>query len=321
METVKAVVFNKHGIGNLVRVRRFPKAGETVRALEWHFGQDAGKGTNVAVALGRLGIRNAFVCTVGDDEGGRLGAQWMGEAGVDLTHYRMCREVTTDTGLVITQSNGENMIIGSQEHACRTSRAELFAAIDDYPEARFFLSGLEIDGQLPVEGCRYAKSRAMTTLLNASPLSGELQPLDCVDYLFVNEIEGAELAGDCGAAADSGQIAGTVRRRYGPGTVVMTLGARGCILCGPEGTRHLPSYDVACVDSIAAGDGFMAAFAAGLAWGMTSVAAADWANRYSAVMVSRKGAILSYPTTEEVWRLSSDYTIRRTHEGGGADVL
>ena len=70
MERIKAIVFNKHGVGHMTRVARFPRPGETVRALEWHFGEDAGKGTNVAVALGRLGVKSAFVCKVGADEGG-----------------------------------------------------------------------------------------------------------------------------------------------------------------------------------------------------------------------------------------------------------
>ena len=316
MDTVRALVFNKHGIGHMTRVARFPRPGETIRALEWRFGEDAGKGTNVAVALGRLGIKSAFVCKVGADDGGALGAKWLKGAGVDLKHYKMSQQVTTDIGLVITQSDGENMIIGSAQHPCYTSREELFAAIDDYPEAEFFLTGLEIDQRLPIEGCRYARSRGMTTLLNASPLTDEIrQPLDCVDYLFVNALEGVQLSGAEKKDHSWYQIAELVRRRHHPKTVVMTLGAKGCIVCRGDGGRFFASYEATCVDSIAAGDGFMAAFAAGLAWGMTDAEAADWANRYSAVVVSRKGAILSYPTLNEAKEISGSFKKRQANEG------
>ena len=300
----------------MTRVARFPRPGETVRALEWHFGEDAGKGTNVAVALGRLGVKSAFVCKVGADEGGELGAKWLKSAGVDLKHYMMCRQVKTDVGLVITQSDGENMIIGSAQHPCYMSREELFAAIEDYREAEFFLTGLEIDPKLPIEGCRYAKARGMTTLLNASPLVEEIrQPLDCVDYLFVNELEGTQLSGQEKGRHSWYQIAELVRRRYQPQTVVMTLGNKGCVLCNAKGSKFFTSYEAPCVDSIAAGDGFMAAFAAGLTWGMADGEAADWANRYSAVMVSRKGAILSYPTLNEVKEISGSFKKRQASEG------
>ena len=67
-KTPKAIVFNKHGVGHMARVEHFPKPGETLRALEWKFGEDAGKGTNVAMVLGLLGIETAFVCKVGRAE-------------------------------------------------------------------------------------------------------------------------------------------------------------------------------------------------------------------------------------------------------------
>ena len=60
-DNVRAVIFNKHGIGHITRVERFPEPGETVRALEWQFGEDGGKGTNVAVALALLGVQDALV--------------------------------------------------------------------------------------------------------------------------------------------------------------------------------------------------------------------------------------------------------------------
>ncbi len=59
----------------------------------------------------------------------------------------------------------------------------------------------------------------------------------------------------------------------------------------------------------------MAACSAGLAWGMTDAEAADWANRYSAVVVSRKGAILSYPTLNEAKEISGSFKKRQANEG------
>ena len=307
MKQVEAIVFNKHGIGHMVRVSRFPNPGETIRAMEWRFAQDAGKGTNVAVALGLLGVKTALVCKVGDDEGGKLGEQWLERAGVNLRHYIKSPAVETDIGMVITQSNGENMIIGSVQHACEISKQEIHRAIDDFSQAGFFLTGLEIDQRLPFEACRYAKqNHGMVTLLNASPMTEPITgTMEEVDYLFINEQEGIQLAGDAGG--DWELVARTVRETYRPGTVVLTLGERGCILADAEGIAFYPAYPVHCLDSVGAGDGFMAAFAAALSWKMTNGQAADWANRYSAVVVGRRGAILSYPTLEEVLEISERF--------------
>lgn len=322
---LQVLVFNKHGIGHMVRVTQFPKPGETVPALEWKFGEDGGKGTNVAVALGKQGVGTAFIGKVGDDEGGRIGKKWMEEAGVDLSHYTMSTEAKTDVGVVIIREDGENMVIGSPRHPCFLSLEEVKGAIDDFSGAGYFVSGLEVDQALPLAACRYAKERGMVTLFNASPLHRTFpDSMEYVDYLFVNELEGMELAGM--EPADTGksqnwfqepeehenwlQVAATVWKRYRPGMVVMTLGSHGCILCRGGRCTRLPSYKVRCVDTVAAGDGFLAAFTAGLVWGMSPEQAADWGNRYAAVVVEREGAILSYPTLEEARALSVNFKKR-----------
>ena len=308
----EALVFNKHGIGHMARVARFPKPGETIRAREWHFDEDGGKGTNVAVALGKLGIRSALICKVGADAGGRLGKKWLMDAGVDCSHYSLCEDIATDVGLVITRDDGENVVIGSPAHPCWTTKEELCAAIDAHPEARLFITGLEIDQRLPLEGCRYARRRGKAVLLNASPLLDEIrEPLDYVDYLFVNKLEGADLAGASPDRKDWPAIALEAWRRYQPEVLIMTLGGGGCIVCKAGEAIHLPGYETQCVDSVAAGDGFLAAFAAGILWGLTTLEAADWANRYGAVVVSRKGAILSYPTLSEVKTAAAGLKRRR----------
>lgn len=312
---IQAVVFNKHGIGHIARVERFPKPGETIRAIEWKFGEDAGKGTNVAVALGRQGIRAAFIGKAGEDAEGRLGEKWLKEAGVDTSHYILTSDIKTDVGIVVTQEDGENMVIGSPLHKCFISLDEVKKAIDDFADTKYFITGLEIDPVLPFLACRYAKEKGMTTLFNPSPLHGKIElPLDYVDYLFVNEHEGMELA-EADDKKGWMEIAGMVWNRYRPQVVVMTLGDAGCVLCEGGMCTYLPSYQVECVDTVAAGDGFMAAFAAGLIRGMNHEEAADWGNRYAAVVVEREGAILSYPTLEEAKQISDGFMKRQINEG------
>ena len=310
---VQAVVFNKHGIGHMARVERFPQPGETVRALEWHFGEDGGKGTNVAVALALNGVRTALITKVGQDEGGRLGLQWLKAVGVDCSRYLMSPDIATDVGVVITRADGENVVIGSPAHPCHMDASELDEALDAFPGAGYLIAGFEFDQALALEGCRRARARGMTVMLNPSPLSdAPVGQLDAVDHLFVNRVEAQRLAGHAGAP---GGVAELLRRKCGCGCVVMTLGADGCIVCDEDGARHFPPYEVACVDSVAAGDAFMAAFAAAIIGGQSADAAADWGNRYAAVVVSRPGAILSYPGSKEARAISEGLHRRQTIGG------
>ncbi|MBR7188030.1 MAG: hypothetical protein IKD53_05705 [Clostridia bacterium] len=166
---VQAVVFNKHGVGHMARVERFPQPGETVRALEWRFGEDGGKGTNAAVALALNGVRTALVTKVGQDDGGQLGLRWLEAAGVDCSRYLMSPDIATDVGLVITRADGENVVIGSPAHPCYMDKAELREALDAFPGAGYFIAGFEFDQALALEGCRLARERGMTVMLNPSP--------------------------------------------------------------------------------------------------------------------------------------------------------
>ena len=311
---IQAVVFNKHGVGHMARVERFPQPGETVRALEWRFSEDGGKGTNAAVALALNGVRTALVTKVGQDDGGQLGLRWLEAAGVDCSRYLMSPDIATDVGLVITRADGENVVIGSPAHPCYMDKAELREALDAFPGAGYFITGFEFDQALALEGCRLARERGMTVMLNPSPL-GAAPPerLDDVDYLFVNRVEAQQLAGIRSAPPDA--VAARVRDRYGCGCVVMTLGGDGCVICDDGGTRCFPPYEVACVDSVAAGDAFMAAFAAAIIGGQGPDAAADWGNRYGAVVVSRPGAILSYPGIGEARAISEGLHRRQTIGG------
>lgn len=300
MEQVQILVFNDHGIGHMVTVDQFPKPGETVRATSWHFGEDAGKGTNVAVAAARLGVKSALICRVGDDDEGRLGKKWLEESGADSSHFVLDPAISTNRGIVITQSDGENEIISNSFHDGRMDPEEVYPAIDDYPDTPYFLTGFEIGAQVSMAACRYAKEKGMVTMLNASPLPDyEVGPFEYADYLFVNEVEAMQLTG-LSRSAGWEAIAAAVDEQYKPGTVVMTLGGEGSLLCRQGVVSAFEPYETNCVESAGAGDGFMAAFAAAKTRGKTDEEAADFANLYGAVTVSRKGIILTYPTLAEV---------------------
>ena len=77
------IVCNGHGLGEYCDVKRIPNPGETCIAYNRRFEMDAGKGTNAACAIGRLGGSVAFVGKCGVDQCGELGYKWMGESNVD----------------------------------------------------------------------------------------------------------------------------------------------------------------------------------------------------------------------------------------------
>lgn len=67
-----------------------------------------------------------------------------------------------------------------------------------------------------------------------------------------------------------------------------------------EGEELLPAVPVEAVDTTAAGDCFTGAFAVALSQGKTDREAVAFAQKASAIAVTRKGAQTSVPSLEEV---------------------
>ena len=82
--------------------------------------------------------------------------------------------------------------------------------------------------------------------------------------------------------------------------IVVTLGADGVLGLTAAGERfHHPAYAVKVVDTTAAGDAFVGAFATALAEGRPLPEAAAWGNAAGALAVTGAGAQPSLPSRAE----------------------
>ena len=82
--------------------------------------------------------------------------------------------------------------------------------------------------------------------------------------------------------------------------VLVTLGSRGCIYVNKNNRYRFGTFKVDPVDSTAAGDTFTSAFAYRFALNDSVEDAVRFASAASAIAVTRKGAIRSIPTIDEV---------------------
>ena len=191
MSKKDVIVLNSHGVGQYAYADHMPVWGETLCVTKWHVAEDGGKGSNVSVALGRLGIDTAYIGKVGNDPWGDLGEKWMQDAGVDTTYLYRTDEVSTGTGLILIGPDGQNTVIDGDSSSVKLTLDEVKAALDAMKGTRMFVTGFEVPEQLSLDAARYAKELGMVTLVNPSPLPEKpMGRLDYVDYLFINEVEG-----------------------------------------------------------------------------------------------------------------------------------
>jgi ribokinase len=162
---------------------------------------------------------------------------------------------------------------------------------------------LQLEVPLPtvMRAIEHAARSGARILFNPAPA----QPLPAewfarVDYLVPNETEASLLTGievtDPASAASAAQEL----RSRGARVVLITLGAQGVLIADAGGRRHYMPPTVKAVDTTAAGDTFIGAFAVGLTEGLPLDDAAKLAMQAASLSVTRVGAQTSIPYRSEL---------------------
>ena len=139
----------------------------------------------------------------------------------------------------------------------------------------------------------------MIVAFNPSPYDARIADCDlsCVDYLLVNEVEGAGMAG----CTDANAILDTLHSRYPALNIVLTLGGDGSVYQDQHGARFpCGIHKVEAVDTTAAGDTFTGFFLSEILRHGDAEKALRTASVAAGIAVSRKGAEPSIPTMETV---------------------
>lgn len=279
----------------VVQAPRHPQVGETV--LGGGFGTfPGGKGANQAVAAARLGGRVRMIGRVGADAFGRQLIDSAAAAGVEVEFIRQDPEEPTGVALITVDPRGRNTIVVAPGANGRLAPQQLEECAQAFEGLAVLVLQLETPLETVKAAARMARERGAKVVLNpapAQPLDDEL--LADVDYLIPNESELALLSG-------RGDLASGVRVLLERGVrgLLVTLGEQGVLLAAEGGSRVIPAYKVEAVDTVAAGDAFVGAFAVGLVEGLAPEEAARLGNAAAAVSVTRRGAQPSLPTRAEV---------------------
>lgn len=282
----------------VVRSPRLPRPGETLTGGPFQT-FPGGKGANQAVAIARLGAPVVMIGKVGSDGFGSELMAAVAEQGVDTRGISVASEAATGVALITVEASGQNtIIVVAGANALATPEyVELHAEL--IRNASLLVMQLESPLEAVMTAASLARQAGVKVLLNPAP--AQPLPLDLlrnVDLLAPNQVELAMLAGE-------GDVAEAARKLIdmGVGVMVVTLGSEGCYILGPELEKHLPAFPVSAIDTVAAGDAFIGAFAVALAEGKPLPEASRWGNAAGAIAATRLGAQPSLPKRDEVLAL------------------
>ncbi len=277
-------------------VPRLPRVGETLHGSSFQMGY-GGKGANQAVMAAKLGAEVTMVCKLGRDIFGEGTLENFRSLGVDTTHVSFTDEAFSGVAPIAVDPDGRNSII-------IVTGANDLLSVDDLERARSAIAASDVlicQLELPVEtslaALRIAREEGVRTIFNPAParekLPEELYRLSAV--LCPNEPETELLTG-----TPAGEAAARELLARGAGSIVLTLGERGCLVVEGETAVELTVEQVHAVDTTGAGDAFVGALATFLAAELPLADAADRANAIAARSVQSRGTQTSFPSAADL---------------------
>ncbi|MBK8222158.1 MAG: ribokinase [Candidatus Obscuribacter sp.] len=308
----KVIVVGSLSMDLVLTVPRLPLVGETIKGDSFS-NFVGGKGNNQALAAAKLGASVSMLGLLGKDNYGDIVLGNLQQNNVDCRH--MLRTDKTGTGIanIWVGPAGENVIviIPNANGALSPQLVEENKAIFD--DAAVLLLQLEIPLETVTRAAHLARECGVKVILNPAPApaDGKLpaELLGCVDIIVPNETEAMLITGINPDTEENALRCAEKLLAMGPGTVVLTLGARGALIVEQSGNHQfISSFQVKVVDSTAAGDAFLGAMAAGLADNLTAGQAVKQGCAAGALACTRAGAAPSLPSKEALSTLLENAT-------------
>jgi ribokinase len=294
----RIVVVGSANIDLVTYTDQFPRPGETIFGKEFSLGF-GGKGANQAVAARLCGAETAMIARVGDDLFGPATIANFAARGIDVSHVHATAGVSSGVAPIFVESNGQNRIWVVKGANDQLKPADVDAAAPLIERADYLVLQLEVPLETVFHTLRFARLRGIRTILNPAPA----QPLDLeaagfADYVTPNETEAEALAGVPVGNLEEAMACAQRLLDRGLRKVILTLGANGCLVAGPDGMQHVPPFAVTPVDTTGAGDAFSGSLACFLAEGYGEIEALSRANLYAALSTLAPGTQKSFVTRE-----------------------
>ncbi|MCD4671866.1 MAG: ribokinase [Anaerolineaceae bacterium] len=287
----------------VVQTPRFPRPGETLIGHTF-FTAPGGKGANQAVAAAKLGVPACMVGRVGKDVFGDNLLESLQQNGVDISSVMQDDEQPSGTAVIFVDDQAENEIVivaGANGTVGESDLDRLESALQAGGQ---LLLQLEVPMETVVAAARLAHEQGVTVIFDPAPvktLPDELYAY--IDIITPNESEASALVGfTVDDEVSAGQAAQVLQER-GARQVVVKMGSKGAYWHDGQQAVFLPAFKVDAVDTVAAGDAFNGALAAGLSEGLPMQEALRWGMAGGAISTTRIGAQPSLANREELLAL------------------
>ncbi len=302
------VIVGSSNTDMVLNVPEIPEPGQTLSGSCFTV-TGGGKGANQAVAVAKAlsgRAQTCFVACVGDDDLGQSAIKGFEEVGIDTKYVSVEKEVASGVALIFVADSGENCIGINPGANAKLDVKHILEARDAIAGADILLAQLECPIKTNQKAFELAKESGTKTILNPAPayeLPEEI--FEMLDYFTPNQTETEMYTGVFPDSIESAKKAGEILLGKGVKNAIITMGSKGSFYIGEEGEEFVQARKVKAIDTVAAGDTFNGAFAAGISVGMSVIESLEFASTAAAIAVTRKGAQESAPTLSEILAFES----------------
>ncbi|MEO1622752.1 MAG: ribokinase [Cyanobacteria bacterium J06632_3] len=304
------VVLGSINMDLVAQVPRLPRPGETLLGNDFAT-EPGGKGANQAVAAARLGATTAMVGRVGNDAMGKALKAHLTAENIEVHGLSVSEQCPSGTAL-ISVSPTDNQIVVIPGANGEVSEIDLENLLPYLALAKVLLLQFEIPISVVEKAAALAHTAGLTVIVDPAPAQGPI-PLDVCEYISIltpNQTEAALLTGQAVEDIQGAIAAAETLQQKGIATVIIKMGALGCVCATAEGSFAVPVYHVDAIDTVAAGDAFNGGLAAALCKANIQAgeaidsdvlrSAIDYASAVAAMAVTQAGAQASMPTAAAV---------------------
>lgn len=263
-----------------------------------------GDAVNEAIALTKLGMKTALLCSIGSDYAGNIIAAELERQGVSTELLIRSDEHLTPVTTIFVTEDGNRRSITNNAHRYNFHPEQY---MDTFTDAGAIMMGSLFrapfnDPDVIMSVARAASEKgalvfADTKLPNFRRLTLEdiSDAFPLIDYITPNEDEGRYYTG-----RDDPEEMADVFLSAGARNVIIKLGARGCLFRNNDLTIRMPAFDIPAVDSTGAGDNFIAGFASEILRGSTVSDALRFASACGAICSTAVGAGTALRSRDQV---------------------
>jgi len=290
---VDVVGLGQCSLDHVCLVEGLPRFSGKERILD-HRRLPGGQVATALLAVRRLGLRAAFVGSVGDDEAAEQVLGPLRAEGVDVSAVRTVPGAATQMAVILLdRESGERTVLWHRDPRLALRREDLRR--EDLEGAR----ALHLDGgdpELGVWASKVAREKGIPVVLDIdTPAPGTADLLAHVDFPIVSETFAEVFFGTSRPREALAALAS-----FGPRLAVVTLGAFGALAQQGDRVIASPAYRVEVADTTGAGDVFHAAFVWALLEGRDAEGCLRAANAAAGMNCRAVGAQGGLPTRAEL---------------------